>query len=127
MHGDGRRRAVDPGRRQKKELVERFKNACTSWSPKDEPEAVAGHDFVTERGRANPYGVYDLQADAGWVNAATDHDTASFAVQRIRRWWQLIDQVAYPPWIATPILSELMWSALRWPLCILSETIFIAN
>ena len=81
---------------KKKELVGRFKNAGTTWRPQGEPEAVAVHDFVTEQGRANPYGIYDLQADTGWVNVGTDHDTASFAVESIRRWWQLIGQEAYP-------------------------------
>jgi hypothetical protein len=57
---------------------------------------VAVHDFVTEQGRASPYGVYDLQADADWVNVGTDHDTASFAVESIRRWWRLIGQATYP-------------------------------
>lgn len=81
---------------KKKELVGQFKNAGTTWRPKGRPEQVEVHDFVTEKGRASPYGVYDIQADAGWVNVGTDHDTASFAVESIRRWWRLIGQGAYP-------------------------------
>ena len=38
-------------------------------------------------GKAIPYGIYDLAANAGWVNVGTDHDTAAFAVESIRRWW----------------------------------------
>jgi len=53
-----------------------------------EPEQVKVHDFVdAELGRASPYGVDDIGADEGWVSVGTDHDTAAFAVQTIRRWW----------------------------------------
>ncbi len=54
------------------------------------------HDFKGELGRAVPYGVYDLSANAGWVNVGTDADTGQFAVESIRRWWQQIGQAAYP-------------------------------
>ncbi len=54
-----------------------------------EPEAVRVHDFVIkELGRAVPYGIYDLAANAGWVSVGMNHDTSAFAVQSIRRWWQ---------------------------------------
>lgn len=75
---------------KKKELIGRFKNNGQTWRPKGEPIEVKVHDFIEEPGRANPYGVYDIGADAGWVSVGTDHDTASFAVQTIRRWWQVI-------------------------------------
>ena len=55
------------------------------------------HDFLTkELGRAVPYGIYDLAANAGWVNVGVDNDTAAFAVQTIRRWWQEVGRVRYP-------------------------------
>ena len=67
-----------------------------SWS-KGKPEEVKVHDFVDEElGRANPYGVYDLANNAGWVSVGTDHDTASFAVATIRRWWFAMGQAVYP-------------------------------
>ena len=55
------------------------------------------HDFlIKELGRAVPYGIYDLAANAGWVSVGMDHDTAAFAVQAIRRWWQQVGRVRYP-------------------------------
>jgi Rhodopirellula transposase DDE domain len=38
--------------------------------------------------QGDPYGVYDLGANAGWVSVGTDHDTAAFAVATLGRWWQ---------------------------------------
>lgn len=82
---------------KKKELVGAFKNPGGTWRPKGRPEAVNVYDFVDPAlGRANPYGVYDLAADEGWVAVGTDHDTAAFAVQTIRRWWQAVGKAAYP-------------------------------
>ncbi len=82
---------------KKKELIGPFKNNGRTWRPKGDPEKVNVYDFVdAELGRANPYGVYDLSADSGWVSVGTDHDTAAFAVQTIRRWWQNIGSVTYP-------------------------------
>jgi hypothetical protein len=78
--------AGDLGRHEKKELVGEFKNGGRELGPRGDPQAVNVHDFVTDLGRANPYGVYDLAADSAWVSVETDHDTASFAVQTIRRW-----------------------------------------
>jgi hypothetical protein len=73
---------------KRKELVGNFKNNGREWSPKGEPELVKVHDFIDPKlRRAVPYGVYDLHANAGWVSVGTDHDTASFAVNTIRRWW----------------------------------------
>ena len=73
---------------KKKEMVGNFKNGGREWSPKGEPEQVRIHDFVLpELGRAIPYGVYDLGQNAGWVSVGIDHDTATFAVETIRRWW----------------------------------------
>lgn len=82
---------------KKKELIGPFKNNGQDWRPEGQPESVRVHDFVDpENGRASPYGVYDLGANAGWVNVGTDHDTASFAVQSIRRWWEVMGKPAYP-------------------------------
>jgi len=82
---------------KKKELVGDFKNAGREWRRQGEPEAVRVHDFLIEElGRAVPYGIYDLAANAGWVSVGMDHDTAAFAVQAIRRWWQEIGRVRYP-------------------------------
>jgi hypothetical protein len=82
---------------KKKELVGDFKNAGREWRPKGTPEEVRVHDFVIkELGRAVPYGVYDLAANAGWVCIGVDNDTAEFAVQTIRRWWYEVGRVRYP-------------------------------
>jgi transposase len=82
---------------KKKELVGDFKNGGREWRPQGEPEEVRVHDFVIpELGKVNPYGVYDVTRDAGWVNVGIDHDTATFAVESIRRWWASMGQPAYP-------------------------------
>ncbi|HVD85366.1 MAG TPA: ISAzo13 family transposase [Bradyrhizobium sp.] len=82
---------------KKKELVGDFKNAGREWCPKGEPEEVRVHDFLIRgKGRAVPYGIYDIGENAGWVSVGVDHDTASFAVNAIRRWWQLMGAARYP-------------------------------
>jgi len=82
---------------KKKELVGQFKNGGREWHREGEPENVQVHDFVdAELGRANPYGVYDIGADEGWVSVGTDHDTSAFAVQTIRRWWFTMGRQRYP-------------------------------
>src|SRR6478609_6075366 len=74
---------------KKKGLVGPYKNGRRELSPAGQPEPVKVHDFIDPAlGKANPYGVYDIAADAGWVSVGTDHDTAQFAVATIRRWWQ---------------------------------------
>ena len=74
---------------KKKELVGNYRNGGREWRPAGEPVHVKDHDFPDqELGKAIPYGIYDLAADAGWVNVGTDHDTAGFAVESIRRWWE---------------------------------------
>ena len=73
---------------KKKELVGDFKNPGREWHPQGEPEEVRVYDFpIPGLGRATQYGVYDLGRTAGWVNVGMDHDTAAFAVESIRRWW----------------------------------------
>jgi len=82
---------------KKKELVGQYKNGGKEWRPQGEPEQVNVYDFVNkELGRANPYGVYDLANNTGWVSVGTDHDTASFAVSTIRRWWFAMGEDLYP-------------------------------
>ena len=81
---------------KKKELVGDFKNPGREWRPEGFPERVRVHDFkIPELGKAIPYGVYDLTRNNGWVNVGVDHDTAAFAVQSIRRWWQVMGRRAY--------------------------------
>jgi transposase len=82
---------------KKKELVGAFRNGGREWRPEGEPATVSTHDFPDqELGKAIPYGVYDVAANAGWVNVGTDHDTAAFAVESIRRWWNSAGKAAYP-------------------------------
>jgi predicted nuclease of predicted toxin-antitoxin system len=82
---------------KKKELVGEFKNNGPDGRPRGEPEKVRGHDFlIPELGRAAPYGIYDLAQNTGWVSVGVDHDTASFAVETIRRWWHAMGQPKYP-------------------------------
>jgi len=82
---------------KKKELVGQFKNGGKEWRPQGMPEQVNVYDFVDkELGRANPYGVFDLADNSGWVSVGTDHDTASFAVSTIRRWWLVMGKPLYP-------------------------------
>ena len=82
---------------KKKEVVGDFKNGGREWRPQGQPEDGRVHDFkIPELGRVSPYGVYDLAANAGWVNVGIDHDTAAFAVESMRRWWQRIGQARYP-------------------------------
>jgi len=82
---------------KKKELVGAYKNAGQEWLPSGEPVKVKVHDFIDkELGRANPYGVYDIGADEAWVGVGTDHDTSTFAVQTIRRWWFSMGIERYP-------------------------------
>jgi transposase len=82
---------------KKKELVGQFKNVGKEWQPKGEPEQVEIHDFASpEFPKVIPYGVYDIGKNMGWVNVGTDHDTASFAVASIRRWWFGMGREIYP-------------------------------
>ena len=82
---------------KKKELVGRYRQAGQEWRPQGNPEKVLVHDFIDPNvNKAVPYGVYDVGQDLGWVNVGTDHDTASFAVESIRRWWRLMGAPLYP-------------------------------
>jgi DNA-binding phage protein len=82
---------------KKKELVGDFRNNGRELRPKGDPEKVRVHDFpIPELGKANPYGIYDIAQNTGWVSVGVDHDTAAFAVESIRRWWNSMGQPIYP-------------------------------
>jgi transposase len=82
---------------KKKEQVGEYAQAGREWRPQGDPVKVRDHSFEDEQdGHAIPYGVYDVGANAGFVNVGTDHNTAALAVESIRRWWQLIGSDAYP-------------------------------
>ena len=82
---------------KKKELVGTYKNSGREWQPKGEPEEVNIYDFFDPvLGKAIPYGIYDVGANTGWVSVGSDHDTASFAVEALRRWWSSVGHDAYP-------------------------------
>ena len=93
----GRKEPVISVDTKKKELIGDFKNGGRELRPKGTPEKVRVHDFlIPELGRANPYGIYDIGRNTGWVSVGLDHDTAEFAVESIRRWWQSMGRQAYP-------------------------------
>ena len=82
---------------KKKEKVGDFKNIGQEWLPKGEPEEVRVYDFLIKSlGKVTPYGVYDLLHNQGWVSVGIDHDTAQFAVNSIRRWWNEMGQERFP-------------------------------
>ena len=82
---------------KKKELVGEYKQGGREWQPKGQPVAVNTHDFPNpDIGKAIPYGVYDMGRNEAWVNVGCDHDTASFAVESIRRWWRSMGRKVYP-------------------------------
>ena len=82
---------------KKKELVGDFKNAGREWHPRGQPEEVRVHDFIDKtRGKAIPYGVYDILNNQGWVSVGIDHDTAQFAVNSIRTWWKKMGRRRFP-------------------------------
>jgi Rhodopirellula transposase DDE domain len=82
---------------KKKELVGDFKNAGREWQPRGTPEEVRVHDFIIKHlGKAIPYGVYDMLHNQGWVSVGINHDTAQFAANSIRRWWEVMGQQRFP-------------------------------
>src|SRR5579871_802411 len=82
---------------KKKELLGNFKNNGQEWQARREATEVNVYDFVSlADGKAVPYGVYDLVHNQGFVNVGIDHDTAAFAVESIRRWWQQCGKALYP-------------------------------
>jgi len=82
---------------KKKELVGDFKNGGREWRPQGQPEPVRMHDFLDKtKGKAIPYGVYDILNNQGWVSVGIDHDTAQFAANSIRRWWREMGRRRFP-------------------------------
>ena len=74
-----------------------FKNNGQAWSPQGQPELVNVHDFPDPTlGKAIPYGIYAVGRNVGWVTVGQDHDTASFAVASLQRWWQMVGRPNYP-------------------------------
>jgi len=82
---------------KKKEQVGLYARPGREWRPAGDPRRVRDHDFPDPRGgRAIPYGVYDVGDNSGFVNVGTGHDTAAFAVESIRRWWDGVGAGRYP-------------------------------
>jgi hypothetical protein len=82
---------------KKKEQVGQYAQQGREWRPAGDPVRVRDHDFPDqELGKVTPYGIYDIGANAGFVNVGTDHDTAAFAVESLRRWWQAQGAGRYP-------------------------------
>ena len=82
---------------KKKEQAGPYAQAGREWRPAGDPVRVRDHDFPDEDlGKVTPYGVYDVGANAGFVNVGTDHDTAAFAVESIRCWWDTLGKDRYP-------------------------------
>lgn len=82
---------------KKKELVGNFANTGGEYCQKGSPKQVLDHDFpLKELGKVNPYGVYDIINNVGYVNLGISADTAEFAVESIERWWNSLGKAAYP-------------------------------
>jgi Rhodopirellula transposase DDE domain len=82
---------------KKRELVGDFRNPGREWRPGGSPLRVRTHDFRDkELGIGIPYGVYDLTRNDGWVSVGIDHNTAEFAAESVRRWWDRMGSLAYP-------------------------------
>jgi hypothetical protein len=82
---------------KKKENIGKYKNPGRTWRPKRQPVEVNTHDFPDKtKGKAVPYGVYDLSHNEAWVNVGISSDTAEFAVESIRRWWRRLGRRRHP-------------------------------
>jgi hypothetical protein len=82
---------------KKKELIGEFKAVGREWAPKGEPVEVNTHDFPSHaRGKATPYGVYDMALNEGWVSVGVSSDTAQFAANSIAAWWEHLGSKRYP-------------------------------
>ena len=80
---------------KKKELVGDYKNGGREFRRKGDPEKVKVHDFPGELGRVSPYGVYDIADNSAWVSVGVSSDTAEFAVETIRQWWNELGYALY--------------------------------
>lgn len=82
---------------KKKENIGEFKNDGKTYQEKGKPVLVLDHDFpLPEKGKAAPYGIYDIAKNQGFVNVGISADTAQFAVESIRRWWNEMGKASYP-------------------------------
>ena len=82
---------------KKKELIGSYKAPGTDYRPAGRPLRVSTHDFMDpEKGKVVPYGIYDIADNSGWVSVGIDHDTAEFAVNAVRRWWEVVGHQRYP-------------------------------
>ncbi|MDY0176129.1 MAG: ISAzo13 family transposase [Lentisphaeria bacterium] len=81
---------------KKKELIGNSKNVGREYHPSKSPVEVEVYDFIKDEGRAIPYGIYDVEANEGFVNGGTSYDTAAFAVDSIRLWWKNMGKERYP-------------------------------
>jgi hypothetical protein len=81
---------------KKKELIGNYKNAGREWEKSKDPQQVKVYDFIGELGKAVPYGAYDIAQNKGWVSVGISSDTAEFAVNTIRTWWQQMGKETYP-------------------------------
>ena len=82
---------------KKKELIGDFAQRGREWRTIGDPAEVNAYEFAElADGKAVPYGVYDVQANTGWVAVGCDHDTAAFAVTTIQHWWEHLGQAQYP-------------------------------
>lgn len=81
---------------KKKENLGDFQNKGREYRPKGDPRLVRDHDFVTEKGHAVPYGIYDIGRNEGFVNVGVSADTGQFAVESISSWWFTMGKDLYP-------------------------------
>ena len=81
---------------KKKELIGNYKNNGVEWHKKGGAPNVKVYDFIDKAlGKAVPYGVYDMAKNQGWVSVGISKDTAEFAVNTIRTWWQQMGKEQY--------------------------------
>lgn len=81
---------------KKKELIGNYKNSGVEWHQKGKAPNVKVYDFIDrDLGKAVPYGVYDQAKNQGWVSVGISKDTAEFAVNTIRTWWQSMGNIQY--------------------------------
>jgi transposase len=81
---------------KKKETIGNYRNPGRTWRPKGKPIKVNTYDFPDrQKGKAVPYGVYDIQHNEAWVSIGISGDTAQFAVAAIREWWKRLGRRRY--------------------------------
>lgn len=91
----GGRPAVSVDTKKKENLGEKA-NVGREYRPKGSPREVDTHDFPDkEKGKAIPYGVYDIAENRAWVSIGISSDTAEFAVAAIRHWWKELGRKRY--------------------------------